>query len=89
MRAGAARVYIASRDEKSLMESADDFNSKGYEGKCIPLAANLQTLEGCEALAKELEKREKCLHVLVNNSGNNWGAPFVPSPFLFSLPSIA
>jgi NAD(P)-dependent dehydrogenase (short-subunit alcohol dehydrogenase family) len=93
MRGGASRVYIASRDEKSLKESADEFNSKGYEGKCIPLAANLQTLEGCEALAKELEKREKCLHVLVNNSGNNWGAPYVslflsfpPSPFLVPFP---
>ncbi|GAA6039161.1 hypothetical protein JCM8097_000442 [Rhodosporidiobolus ruineniae] len=80
MRAGAARVYIASRDEKSLQQAADEFNKKGYEGKCIPLAANLATLEGCEGLAKELEKREKCLHVLVNNSGNNWGAPFDEYP---------
>ncbi|GAA5820878.1 hypothetical protein JCM11251_001857 [Rhodosporidiobolus azoricus] len=80
MRAGAAKVYIASRDEKSLKEAANDFNSKGYEGKCVPLVANLATLEGCEALAKEVEKREKCLHVLVNNSGNNWGAPYDEYP---------
>ncbi|GAA6013101.1 hypothetical protein JCM10207_006172 [Rhodosporidiobolus poonsookiae] len=80
LQCGAARVYIASRDEKSLKKSAEEFNAKGYEGKCIPLVANLATLEGCEALAKELEKREKCLHVLVNNSGNNWGAPYDEYP---------
>ncbi|GJN94399.1 hypothetical protein Rhopal_007479-T1 [Rhodotorula paludigena] len=80
LRAGASRVYIASRDEKSLKQAADDFNSKGYEGKCIPLTANLATYEGVENLVKELEKREKCLHVLVNNSGNNWGAPFDEFP---------
>jgi NAD(P)-dependent dehydrogenase (short-subunit alcohol dehydrogenase family) len=98
MRGGAARVYIASRDEKSLKEAADEFNSKGYPGKCVPLTANLASYEGVIGLVQELEKREKCkselsgscqlrgnaadqfghatgLHVLVNNSGNNWGAP--------------
>ncbi|GAA5905231.1 hypothetical protein JCM6882_003722 [Rhodosporidiobolus microsporus] len=80
MRGGASKVYIASRDEKSLKKAADEFNAKGYEGKCVPLVANLATLEGCESLAKELEKREKCLHVLVNNSGNNWGAPYDEYP---------
>lgn len=102
MRAGAARVYIASRDEKSLKEAADEFNSKGYPGKCVPLTANLASYDGVIGLVQELEKREKCafqtvlypraharhtyadrspvvpfpgLHVLVNNSGNNWGAP--------------
>ncbi|KWU45484.1 short chain dehydrogenase/reductase family [Rhodotorula sp. JG-1b] len=80
MRGGAARVYIASRDEKSLKEAADEFNSKGYPGKCVPLTANLASYEGVIGLVQELEKREKCLHVLVNNSGNNWGAPFDEYP---------
>lgn len=60
MRGGAARVYIASRDEKSLKEAADEFNSKGYPGKCVPLTANLASYEGVIGLVQELEKREKC-----------------------------
>ncbi|BGO95702.1 hypothetical protein NBRC10512_007400 [Rhodotorula toruloides] len=80
MRAGAARVYIASRDEKSLKQAADEFNAQGYPGKCVPLVANLATYDGVVGLVAELEKREKCLHVLVNNSGNNWGAPFDEYP---------
>lgn len=60
MRGGAARVYMASRDEKSLKQAADEFNSKGYPGKCIPLTANLATYEGVTGLVAELEKREKC-----------------------------
>jgi shikimate 5-dehydrogenase len=60
MRAGAARVYIASRDEKSLKQAADEFNSQGYPGKCVPLVANLATYDGVVGLVAELEKREKC-----------------------------
>ncbi|GAA6050890.1 hypothetical protein JCM3770_005759 [Rhodotorula araucariae] len=80
LQAGAARVYIASRDEKSLKQAADEFNKQGYQGKCVPLVANLATYEGVTKLVEELEKREKCLHVLVNNSGNNWGAPYDEFP---------
>lgn len=53
-------MYIASRDEKSLKEAADEFNSKGYPGKCVPLTANLASYEGVIGLVQELEKREKC-----------------------------
>lgn len=60
MRAGAARVYIASRDEKSLKQAADEFNAQGYPGKCVPLVANLATYDGVVGLVAELEKREKC-----------------------------
>ncbi|GAA5972835.1 hypothetical protein JCM11641_003963 [Rhodosporidiobolus odoratus] len=80
LRAGASKVYIASRDETSLKHAAKEFNSKGFEGVCVPLVADLATLEGCEGLVKELERREKYLHVLVNNSGNTWGAPFDEYP---------
>ncbi|GAA5872278.1 hypothetical protein JCM1840_004114 [Sporobolomyces johnsonii] len=81
MKAGAARVYIASRDLKSLQAAADEMNNlPGIEGKCIPLVADLAKYEGVLGLAEELNKREKCLHVLVNNSGNNWGAPYDEYP---------
>lgn len=53
-------MYIASRDEKSLKKAAEEFNSKGFPGKCIPLTANLATYDGVMGLVNELEKREKC-----------------------------
>lgn len=31
---------------------------------------------GCDALIAEYRKRESKLHILVNNSGATWGAPF-------------
>ncbi|TNY23146.1 short chain dehydrogenase/reductase family [Rhodotorula diobovata] len=80
LKAGASRVYIASRDEKALKQAADEFNKQGYEGKCIPLVANLATYDGVNQLAEELKKREKHINVLVNNSGNNWGAPYDEFP---------
>ena len=36
----------------------------------------LQSKAGCDALVSEYKKRESKLHILVNNSGASWGAPF-------------
>jgi len=82
VKAGAAKVYIASRDMKSLQAAAEEMNKlPGVKGNpCVPIAADLAKLEGVEGLVKELEKREKHVNVLVNNSGNNWGAPYDEYP---------
>lgn len=32
--------------------------------------------DGCDALIAEIKKRESKLHILVNNSGVTWGAPY-------------
>jgi NAD(P)-dependent dehydrogenase (short-subunit alcohol dehydrogenase family) len=39
-----------------------------------------QSKAGCQALITEFKKRENKLHVLVNNSGTSWGAPFLDFP---------
>ena len=39
-----------------------------------------QSKAGSDALISEFKKREKKLHVLVNNSGVTWGAPFDDFP---------
>ncbi|SCV74479.1 BQ2448_8118 [Microbotryum intermedium] len=44
------------------------------------LFQDLASYEGVEALVAELSKREKHLNVLVNNAGNNWGAPLEEYP---------
>jgi NAD(P)-dependent dehydrogenase (short-subunit alcohol dehydrogenase family) len=75
-RAGA-RVYIASRKRAELDARIAEL---GAAGDCRALEADLSSEEGCRALVRELEAREEKLHVLVNNAGANWGAPYEEYP---------
>ncbi|MBA3069233.1 MAG: SDR family oxidoreductase [Hyphomonas sp.] len=75
--AGAARVYIASRNAAALEETAAEISG---EGRCIALAADLSTVAGCKALAAEISSRETRLDMLVNNSGAAWAAPLENFP---------
>jgi NAD(P)-dependent dehydrogenase (short-subunit alcohol dehydrogenase family) len=67
--AGAARVYVASRNPDGAEEIG-----------CIPLAADLASDDGCRALAAVLAERETRLEILVNNSGASWLAPLEAYP---------
>ena len=77
--AGAARVYISARKSAQVEEAVADFETR-YPGKVIGLPVDLATVEGCRALAKELEAREEKLDILVNNAGAAWGEPFEGFP---------
>lgn len=77
--AGCARVYISARKTTQVEAAVADFNSR-YPGKVIGLPIDLSTVEGCRALAKELEAREQRLDILVNNAGAAWGEPFEGFP---------
>ncbi|THG92654.1 hypothetical protein EW145_g8636, partial [Phellinidium pouzarii] len=44
------------------------------------IVANLASKAGCDALVEEFKKRESKLHILVNNSGVTWGAPYDSFP---------
>jgi len=70
-----AKVYIASRKEKQLKEVADALNARG-PGRCEYVIADLGTKAGCDGLAAHIKARESKLHILVNNSGATWGAPY-------------
>lgn len=74
-----AKVYIASRSLKSCERKAQELSAQG-PGECVPLEANLDSEQGCLALAKELSSRGDALHVLVNNSGASWGEPMESYP---------
>ena len=77
--AGAARVDISARKSAQIEEAVADFETR-YPGKVIGLPVDLSTVEGCRALAKELEAREERLDILVNNAGAAWGEPFEGFP---------
>ncbi|HLM97627.1 MAG TPA: SDR family NAD(P)-dependent oxidoreductase [Acidimicrobiales bacterium] len=68
-----ARVYVSSRKADACDELAAELSKRG---ECLALAADLSTEAGCRALAEALAEREPRLHILVNNAGNTWGAPF-------------
>ncbi|KAJ3522684.1 hypothetical protein NM688_g8840 [Phlebia brevispora] len=70
-----AKVYIASRKEKQLREVSDALNKKG-PGSCHYVVADLSNKAGCDALADAIKQKESKIHILVNNSGATWGAPY-------------
>jgi len=72
VRAGA-KVYISSRKADACDALAAELSELG---ECLSLPADLSTEEGCRALADAVAAREPALHILVNNAGNTWGAPF-------------
>ncbi|CCO30107.1 hypothetical protein BN14_04131 [Rhizoctonia solani AG-1 IB] len=74
-----AKVYIASRKEKQLQEAQKALNEKG-PGRCEYIVADLGSKAGCDALCDAFKKCESKLHILVNNSGATWGAPWENFP---------
>jgi NAD(P)-dependent dehydrogenase (short-subunit alcohol dehydrogenase family) len=72
-----AKVYVSSRKKEVCDEVAAALSKKG---QCISLPGDCGTEAGCRAVADVLAAREPALHILVNNAGNNWGAPFESYP---------
>ncbi|KAK3950523.1 hypothetical protein QBC32DRAFT_346259 [Pseudoneurospora amorphoporcata] len=63
-----AKVYIAGRNKEKLDKVVEIYN-KDIEGEIIALQADVTKKEDIAALVKEIESREKCLCILVNNAG--------------------
>ncbi len=78
--AGCKRVYISARKSGPCDATAEELTaSTGKE--CISIPIDVSTVEGCQALANEIVKREGGkLDILVNNAGAAWGAPFDEFP---------
>lgn len=71
------KVYVASRSEEACAETQKELSKLGT---CIAYPANLSTQEGCVGLADQIREQESALHILVNNAGANWGAPYPEFP---------
>jgi NAD(P)-dependent dehydrogenase (short-subunit alcohol dehydrogenase family) len=74
---GGARVYISARKAEACEATAAELSKVGT---CVSLPADLSSDAEARRLAAELGEREPSLHVLVNNAGANWGAPYEEYP---------
>ncbi|KAF8528185.1 rhamnolipids biosynthesis 3-oxoacyl-reductase [Hysterangium stoloniferum] len=74
-----AKVYIASRKESQLKEVSERLN-KLVPGSCHYIVTNLGSKDGCDKLADAIKQNEQKIHILVNNSGASWGAPYDKFP---------
>ncbi len=72
-----ARVYISSRKKDVCDRVAAELSEAGT---CISVPADLSTEQGVRGLMQAVAEREQSLHILVNNAGANWGAPFDEFP---------
>jgi NAD(P)-dependent dehydrogenase (short-subunit alcohol dehydrogenase family) len=72
-----AQVIITSRDAAHASEAAAEL-AEG--GQAQGVRADLSAPGGAAALAREVAERFPDLHILVNNAGTTWGAPFESYP---------
>ena len=72
--ASGADVENTTRSGGVLVGTAKRLVEK-HGGECVPLPADLSSLDGTQALAGALAERESQLDILVNNAGATWGAP--------------
>ncbi|KAF2276605.1 NAD(P)-binding protein [Westerdykella ornata] len=77
--ANGANVYISSRDGKACAQACKELNAMG-KGQAEYVVADFYKEEDILKLAEELRKREGKLHILVNNSGSNWGESYDTYP---------
>ncbi len=72
-----AAVLITTRRQDAAEEARRLLSERG---SCEAIVADLSTEAGIAALAQELDARLDALHILVNNAGVTWGAPFAEYP---------
>jgi len=63
-----AKVYIVGRTEEKL-ENVVKSHGQDIAGEIIPLVADITQKSEIARLVKEIEGREKCLCILINNAG--------------------
>ncbi len=72
--AAGCRTYISSRTAADCERMAEGLGD--YSADCIPLPADISSVEGIESLVATLSRLENTVDILVNNAGVAWGEPF-------------
>ena len=76
LQAGAS-VYVSSRRPEVGEAAVAELSEFG---RVVSVPADVSTEEECLRLAAEVGRSEERLHILVNNAGATWGAPFEEFP---------
>lgn len=63
-----AKVYITGRTGEKL-DRVTELYSKNIPGQIIPITSDITSKESIEKLVKEIEFKERALHILINNAG--------------------
>ena len=63
-----AKVYIVGRTEEKL-ENVIKSHGRDIAGEIIPITADITSKSEIARLVKEIESRENCLCILINNAG--------------------
>ena len=63
-----AKVYIVGRTEEKL-ETVVKTHGQNITGEIIPITADITSKDDIARLVKDIESRESCLCVLINNAG--------------------
>ncbi len=69
---GGAKVYVASRKAAACEATSAELSQFG---PCVPLPADISSMDEVRRVADHLSGSEKALDILVNNAGTTWGAP--------------
>jgi NAD(P)-dependent dehydrogenase (short-subunit alcohol dehydrogenase family) len=67
-----AKVYVTGRTEEKL-EKVAELYGKDIDGRIIPISGDISQKSEIARLVKEIESKEKCLCILVNNAGISKG----------------
>lgn len=67
-----AKTYIVGRNADTCKSIAAELSAFG---ECLPLAGDLSSMLGVQAVAAALSAHESQLHILVNNAGAMYDAP--------------
>lgn len=62
------KVYIVGRTEEKLQRVVET-HGKDIAGEIIPIVGDVASKEGVQKIYEEIESKEKCLCILVNNAG--------------------
>ncbi|KAK3044088.1 hypothetical protein LTS18_002214, partial [Coniosporium uncinatum] len=62
------KVYIVGRTEEKLQKVVET-HGKDIAGEIIPIVGDVASKEGVQKIYEEIESKEKCLCILVNNAG--------------------
>lgn len=63
-----AKVYITGRTGEKL-DRVTELYGKSIPGQIIPITSDMTSKESIQELVKEIESKEKSLHILINNAG--------------------